>query len=40
MGYFGRANLPKPMSTAARIRILDSMDGVTGVVRVISAEQP
>jgi 8-oxo-dGTP diphosphatase len=37
MGFFGRDELPEPMSTAARIRIMDSLGGVTGVVRVTPA---
>jgi 8-oxo-dGTP diphosphatase len=39
MGFFARDELPDQMTTAARIRILDSLNGVTGVVRVIPPEQ-
>ena len=35
MGYFGRDELPEPMSPGARTRIIDALDGVTGIVRVI-----
>jgi 8-oxo-dGTP diphosphatase len=35
MDYFGRNELPQPMGLVARIRIIDALDGVTGVVRVI-----
>ena len=35
MGYFGREELPKPMSLSARTRIVDAFDGITGIVRVI-----
>jgi 8-oxo-dGTP diphosphatase len=35
MGYFGRDNLPDPMGLVARTRIIDALDGITGIVRVI-----
>jgi len=35
MGYFGRGNLPKPMGLAARTRIIDALDGIKGIMRVI-----
>ena len=35
-GYFGRDQLPDPMTLAARSRILDALDVNCGVVRVIS----
>ena len=35
MGYFAREELPEPMGLGARTRILDALDGITGVVRVI-----
>jgi 8-oxo-dGTP diphosphatase len=35
MGYFGRDELPVPMGLGARTRIIDALDGITGVVRVI-----
>jgi 8-oxo-dGTP diphosphatase len=35
MGYFGRDELPEPMGLGARTRILDALDGITGIVRVI-----
>jgi 8-oxo-dGTP diphosphatase len=35
IGYFGRDDLPEPMGLVARIRIIDVLDGVTGVVRII-----
>jgi 8-oxo-dGTP diphosphatase len=35
MGYFGRDELPEPMGLGARTRIIDALDGITGVVRVI-----
>jgi ADP-ribose pyrophosphatase YjhB (NUDIX family) len=36
MGYFGRDDLPEPMGLVARTRIIDALDGITGIVRVIS----
>jgi 8-oxo-dGTP diphosphatase len=36
MGYFGRNDLPEPMGLGARIRIIDALDGVKGIVRVIA----
>ncbi len=36
MGYFGRDELPEPMGPGARTRIIDALDGITGVVRVIA----
>jgi hypothetical protein len=35
MGYFGRDELPEPMGLGARTRIIDALDGITGIVRVI-----
>jgi hypothetical protein len=35
IGYFGRDDLPEPMGLVARIRIIDALGGVTGIVRVI-----
>lgn len=35
MGYFGRDELPEPMGLGARTRIIDALDGITGVVRII-----
>jgi 8-oxo-dGTP diphosphatase len=35
MDYFGRYELPQPMGLGARTRIIDALDGVTGVVRII-----
>jgi 8-oxo-dGTP diphosphatase len=35
MGYFGREQLLEPMGLGARMRIIDALDGVTGIVRVI-----
>jgi 8-oxo-dGTP diphosphatase len=36
MGYFGRDELPEPMSPGVRTRIIDALDGAAGIVRVIS----
>jgi 8-oxo-dGTP diphosphatase len=35
MGYFGRDDLPEPMGLVARTRIIDALDGITGIVRVM-----
>jgi ADP-ribose pyrophosphatase YjhB (NUDIX family) len=35
IGYFGRNDLPEPMGFVARTRIIDALDGITGIVRVI-----
>jgi hypothetical protein len=35
MGYFGRGELPEPMGLGARTRIIDALDGISGIVRVI-----
>jgi 8-oxo-dGTP diphosphatase len=35
MGYFARDELPEPMGLGARTRIIDALDGITGIVRVI-----
>jgi 8-oxo-dGTP diphosphatase len=35
IGYFGRNELPQPMGFVARTRIIDALDGIRGVVRVI-----
>ncbi len=40
IGYFGRDNLPEPMSFIARTRIIDALDGLTGIVRVIPEIPP
>jgi ADP-ribose pyrophosphatase YjhB (NUDIX family) len=36
MDYFGRDDLPEPMGLVARTRILDALDGIKGIVRVMS----
>jgi 8-oxo-dGTP diphosphatase len=36
LGYFGRDELPEPMTDGVRTRIIDALDGATGIVRVIS----
>jgi 8-oxo-dGTP diphosphatase len=36
IGYFDRNDLPEPMGLGARIRIIDALDGVKGIVRVIA----
>jgi 8-oxo-dGTP diphosphatase len=38
LGYFSRADLPAPMGLGARIRIIDALDGMRGVVRIIPEE--
>jgi 8-oxo-dGTP diphosphatase len=38
LGYFDRANLPEPMGLGPRTRIIDALDGITGIVRVIPKE--
>ncbi len=35
MDYFGRNELPEPMGLGARTRIIDALDGITGIVRII-----
>jgi 8-oxo-dGTP diphosphatase len=35
MDYFARDDLPEPMGLVARTRIIDALDGITGIVRVI-----
>jgi hypothetical protein len=35
MDYFGRYELPQPMGLGARTRLIDALDGVTGVVHII-----
>jgi ADP-ribose pyrophosphatase YjhB (NUDIX family) len=35
MGYFGRNELPHPMGLVVRTRIIDALDGITGIVRVV-----
>jgi 8-oxo-dGTP diphosphatase len=40
IGYFGRDDLPEPMGLVARIRIIDALDGITGIVRVIPETPP
>src|SRR4030095_4212192 len=37
LGYFGRNELPEPMSVAARARVYDAFEGRSGVFRVIDA---
>ena len=37
LGYFGRDELPEPMGLGARTRIIDALDGITGIVRLIPA---
>jgi 8-oxo-dGTP diphosphatase len=37
LGYFGRDELPKPMSVAARARVHDAFEGTSGIFRVIDA---
>jgi 8-oxo-dGTP diphosphatase len=36
-GYFGRNELPEPMGPGVRARIIDALDGTTGIVRIIPA---
>jgi 8-oxo-dGTP diphosphatase len=38
LGYFGRASLPEPMGLGARTRIIDALDGIKGIVRIIPEE--
>jgi 8-oxo-dGTP diphosphatase len=40
IGYFGRDDLPEPMGLVARTRIIDALDGITGIVRVIPKPPP
>jgi 8-oxo-dGTP diphosphatase len=35
LGYFARDELPEPMGLGVRTRIIDALDGITGIVRVI-----
>jgi 8-oxo-dGTP diphosphatase len=35
LGYFSRADLPEPMGLGARIRIIDALDGITGIMRIV-----
>ena len=35
LGYFRRDELPEPMSFGVRTRIIDALNGVTGIVRII-----
>jgi 8-oxo-dGTP diphosphatase len=35
IGYFARDDLPEPMGIGARTRIIDALDGIRGIVRVI-----
>jgi len=37
-GYFGSNELPDPMSRAARARIVDALEGRSGVVRIIGGD--
>lgn len=36
MDYLGRDDLPEPMGHVARTRVVDALDGVKGIVRVMS----
>jgi 8-oxo-dGTP diphosphatase len=40
VGYFGRSELPEPMSPGVRTRIIDALDGARGIVRIIPETQP
>jgi 8-oxo-dGTP diphosphatase len=40
VGYFGRDELPEPMSPGVRTRIIDALDGAREIVRVIPATHP
>jgi 8-oxo-dGTP diphosphatase len=35
IGYFGRDDLPESMGLVARTRIIDALDGIKGIVRVM-----
>jgi len=35
LGYFARDELPEPMGLGVRTRIIDALDGITGIVRAI-----
>jgi hypothetical protein len=35
LGYFGRDELLEPMGLVARTRIIDALDGIAGIVRVM-----
>jgi 8-oxo-dGTP diphosphatase len=35
IGYFSRDDLPEPMGLVARTRIIDALDGIEGIVRVM-----
>lgn len=35
IGFFGREELPNPLSPRAAVRIADAFDGLSGVVRVL-----
>jgi hypothetical protein len=35
LGYFSRDDLPEPMGLGVRTRIIDALDGVTEMFRVI-----
>jgi 8-oxo-dGTP diphosphatase len=35
LGYFARDELPEPMGIGVRTRIIDALDGITGIVRII-----
>ena len=37
LGYFGRDELPEPMSVAARARVIDAFEGGSGVFRVVDS---
>jgi ADP-ribose pyrophosphatase YjhB (NUDIX family) len=39
LGYYGRDDLPLPMDIGPRVRIVDALDGVTGIVRIIPQSQ-
>jgi 8-oxo-dGTP diphosphatase len=36
LGYFARDELPQPMGVGVRTRIIDALDGIRGIVRVIA----
>jgi ADP-ribose pyrophosphatase YjhB (NUDIX family) len=39
LGYFGRDELPEPMSVAARTRVLDAFDGSDSIFRVVDTTE-
>jgi 8-oxo-dGTP diphosphatase len=40
IGYFGRDDLPEPMCLVTRTRIIDALDGIKRIVRVIPETPP